>query len=204
MIGVVVSVPVACWRVPHAREFLETYHVPPPSTCYGFLLALVGEEDPERHRGVRLTMACTPGPVSTVLRTLWRVKSASLAPGVGANARPDYQELVTEREVAILFDSAVEAHEGPNLETRVTAALSAPSSIERYGGLSMGESSHLVNDIRRNDQPGGFEFFEVDPEGTATFPVWVDHVGASATTYVTGSWRSSVPPVERFVSIYAP
>ena len=42
MLGIYVSVPVACFRKGLAREFLETEALPPPATCYGFLLSLVG------------------------------------------------------------------------------------------------------------------------------------------------------------------
>ncbi len=45
MIGVYVSVPVACFRKGFAREYLETEVLPPPATCYGFLLSLVGETE---------------------------------------------------------------------------------------------------------------------------------------------------------------
>ena len=46
MIGLYVTVPVACFRKGLAREYLETEPLPPPSTCYGFLLSLVGETAP--------------------------------------------------------------------------------------------------------------------------------------------------------------
>ena len=42
MLGVYVTVPVACFRKGLAREYLETEPLPPPATCYGFLLSLVG------------------------------------------------------------------------------------------------------------------------------------------------------------------
>ena len=49
MLGIYVSVPVACFRKGLAREYLETEPIPPPSTCYGFLLSLVGETSRLRH-----------------------------------------------------------------------------------------------------------------------------------------------------------
>ena len=54
MLGVYVTVPVACFRKGLAREYLETEPLPPPATCYGFLLSLVGETDRRRHVGVRV------------------------------------------------------------------------------------------------------------------------------------------------------
>ena len=54
MLGLCVSVPVACFRKGFAREYLETEMLPPPATCYGFLLSLVGETDRTRHIGCRI------------------------------------------------------------------------------------------------------------------------------------------------------
>ena len=48
MIGLKVTVPVACFRKGFAREFWETEELPPPATCYGFLLSFVGETDRRR------------------------------------------------------------------------------------------------------------------------------------------------------------
>jgi CRISPR-associated Cas5-like protein len=42
MLGLRVTVPIACFRKGMAREYLETEMLPPPATCYGFLLSLVG------------------------------------------------------------------------------------------------------------------------------------------------------------------
>ena len=54
MLGIYVTVPVACFRKGLAREYLETEPLPPPATCYGFLLSLVGESSRLRHVGVRV------------------------------------------------------------------------------------------------------------------------------------------------------
>ena len=35
----------------------ETEELPPPATCYGFLLSLIGERDRRRHVGVRICPA---------------------------------------------------------------------------------------------------------------------------------------------------
>ena len=71
-----VEAPLVSFRNPHAREYAETYRVPPPSTVYGMLLSMVGEERRVRHSGARLALAVLGEPtVSTVLRTVWRVKN---------------------------------------------------------------------------------------------------------------------------------
>ena len=50
MIGLKVTVPIACFRKGMSRQYLETESIPHPSTCYGFLLSLVGETERERHQ----------------------------------------------------------------------------------------------------------------------------------------------------------
>src|SRR3954466_12574225 len=96
MLGVRVTVPIACFRKGLAREYWETEPLPPPATCYGFLLSLVGEVDRRRHVGARVCPGLLRAPeASTLLRTLWRVKDRAVGAGVGANIRPDYQEVLT-------------------------------------------------------------------------------------------------------------
>jgi CRISPR-associated protein Cas5t len=86
MLGVYVTIPVVCFRKGLAREYLETEILPPPSTCYGFLLSFVGETDRTRHIGCRVTAALLSQPEkSVVLRTAWRIKSRQLAMGAGNN-----------------------------------------------------------------------------------------------------------------------
>ncbi|MFB3788316.1 MAG: CRISPR-associated protein Cas5, partial [bacterium] len=75
MIGVYVTVPAACFRKGLAREYLETEIIPPPATCYGFLLSLVGETDRLKHVGVYVTPMLLNDPeCSVVLRKRWRIK----------------------------------------------------------------------------------------------------------------------------------
>src|SRR6476661_8866257 len=105
MLGVRVTVPVACFRKGLAREYLETEPLPPPATCYGFLLSLVGETNRQRHIG------CRVAPV----------------------------------ELAMWLDSADEAADADRLERRVRQALEHPASVNRFGGLALGESTHLVD-----------------------------------------------------------
>src|SRR6478735_6990538 len=104
MLGVYVTVPIACFRKGLAREYLETEPLPPPATAYGFLLSLVGEERRVRHVGCRICV---------VLRTVWRVKKQPL--GSGGNTRPDYQQLLTQVELAFWLDSTEEENGEPSL-----------------------------------------------------------------------------------------
>jgi CRISPR-associated protein Cas5t len=188
MLALRVTVPVACFRKGFAREFWETEELPPPATCYGFLLAMVGERSRHRHIGARVCPALLNRPErSAVVRTLWRVKDRNEPLGSGTNARPDYQELLTQVRLAIWLDSSEEVSGGPTLEQRVNRALDRSQEIERFGGLSLGESTHLVDEVSRlpiEREPA--RAYVVRERGRLSLPVWVDHVGSAATRYVTG------------------
>jgi len=252
MLGLYVTVPVACFRKGLAREYLETEPLPPPATCYGFLLSLVGEARRERHIGCRVAPGLLNRPAqSVVLRTVWRCKDKNywidptgrhhvvpatkkerdaflawtkekgwpnpefvVGLGTGTNARPDYQQLLTGVEALIWLDSRGEpADRSPCLEARVRQALREPSTVQRFGGLSLGESTHLVDEVcllndrlthRLGQRSTSAEVFLRHDRGRLTLPVWVDHVGSSGTNYVTGDMVAGplVPPdVERMPRI---
>ena len=191
MLGLRVSVPVTCFRKGLAREYLETEQLPPPATCYGFLLSLVGEANRQQHIGVRVTAAIIGQPdLSSVLRTVWRVKSKPL--GASGNTRPDFQQLLTGVELVIWLDSTDEPPSSQTLESRFRSVVCDRqfANVSRFGGLSLGESTHLVNDISHFlPQPSlQGKTFILAPKGRMTLPVWVDHVGSSGTNYVTGDF----------------
>lgn len=220
MTGLHLTVPAACFRKGLAREFFETEPLPPPSTGYGFLLSLVGEEDRQRHCGVRVAPAILGTPrVSTVLRTLWRHKAkqdGAIQPP--ANRRPDYQQLLTNLELILWLDSGDELHAGPTLEDRVLEALDPARrhAVRRFGGLSLGESTHLVNDVCLLPRSGGggapptgdWRIFLTAAQGARTLPVWVDHVGSIGTRHETGDLEphdpAAPPPRERMPQIQPP
>lgn len=206
MFGLYVSVPIACFRKGLAREFLETEILPPPSTCYGFLLSLVGETNRRRHVGARVTAGLlNTTELSVVLRTVWRVKSKPL--GSSGNTRPDFQQLLSGIELAVWLDSSEET-EAVTLENRVSDAVLRKdyAAISRFGGLSLGESTHLVNDILPlgEEHTGRGRTFLLSPRGRMTLPVWVDHVGSAGTRYSTGDLESTAlgaPPIDRMPKI---
>lgn len=198
MLGLYVSVPVACFRKGLAREYLETEPLPPPSTCYGFLLSLVGETDRRRHVGCRVAPALLNKPErSVVLRTVWRVKHTPL--GSSGNTRPDFQQLLAPVELAVWLDSSGEAGSGPTLKQRVEIALDKDrrDEVRRFGGLSLGESTHLVDEVltleryRARQEPthDAGRAFLLAERGRLTLPVWVDHVGSAGTRHVTGDFK---------------
>lgn len=192
MIAVQVTIPFACFRKGLAREFLETEPIPPPSTCYGFLLSLVGEQQRSKHIGARVAPALMAKPEkSTVLRTVWRVKKTPL--GSPGNTRPDYQQLLSNVQLLIWMDSSEEIETNDTLEMRVKSAMQNPTATDRFGGLSLGESTHLVNDICLFEaekhvlsDASKCSIFLHRAKGKLSLPVWVDHVGTSGTNFVTG------------------
>lgn len=210
MLGVYVTVPMACFRKGLAREYLETEALPPPATCYGSLLSLVGETDRRRHVGVRISPVLLNKPeLSVVLRTVWRVKKTPL--GSPGNTRPDYQQLLAPVQLLIWLESSEESA-ATSLEDRVRLALERPGEVSRFGGLSLGESTHLVdevssfeaNDARFAHLPSQGHAFLLSERGRLTLPVWVDHVGSAWTNYVTGDLvrgQLAPPPVERIPQI---
>ncbi|MCK5244362.1 MAG: type I-MYXAN CRISPR-associated protein Cas5/Cmx5/DevS [Desulfobacterales bacterium] len=178
-VSLLVTVSVCSFRKGYAREYLETEQIPPPSTIYGFLLSLVGEEDRYKYVGTSIALAILRKPeLSVVLRTTWRMKNKTLPAGVGNNRSPDYQEILTGLQIAIWVQS------GP-LADRVYFASKTPSQVDRYGGLSLGESRDLVNDIVWFPQwPHKEGYWLVhDPDGDMPLPVWVDHVGSKGTAW---------------------
>jgi CRISPR-associated protein Cas5t len=120
--------------------------------------------------------------------------------GCGTNARPDYQQLLAGPTAGdpficllIWLDSTEEGTVGDRLEHRVRKALTNPGTVARFGGLSLGESTHLVDEV--DLLPGKFaedyegqsgRAFVATKRGRLTLPVWVDHVGSAGTRFVTG------------------
>jgi CRISPR-associated protein Cas5t len=179
-VGVYVSVPVACFRVPRAREYFETFPCPPPSTVYGMLLSMVGEINRRAHEGAEIAMALLSEPsYSVVLRTLWRVKDRKKGPGLGNNRRPDFQELLTGTRLAVWIRKGVNEHNEPSLASRVHEALQKPSTVSRFGGLSLGESTHLVDEVAMLDNEGHKgRILMAEDDGDLSLPIWPDHVGS--------------------------
>lgn len=203
-VNIRVRTPVCGFKKSYAREFLESERVPPPATVYGFLLAFVGEEDRRQYMGARLALAITKRPqVSTILRTSWRIKDTKKPLGSDCNKRPDYQEILTELEIAIFVDDGA-------LADRLLLSQDW-SSISRYGGLSLGESRDLVDEVCFSPDWDGRDgdWLVSDNTGDLPLPVWVDHIGSKGTNW--GQFRLAkmpltIPPKEdpRWVTIQPP
>lgn len=179
-VGLYVSVPVACFRVPRAREYFETFPCPPPSTVYGMLLSMVGEINRRAHEGAEIAIALLSEPhYSVVLRTLWRVKDKNAGPGLGTNRRPDFQELLTDVQLAVWVRKGEQEYSDTPLAQRVETALGHPVTVSRFGGLSLGESTHLVDDVSRlQSQHLRGRLLVATEDGDLSLPIWPDHVGS--------------------------
>lgn len=194
-----IEVPIACFRQSRAREYAQTYPAPPPSTVYGMLLSLVGEMNRHKHCGVKIAIALVDKPQkSTVVRTFRRFKKKDIHDPV--NSRPDYQELLTEVKFIVWIDSQNEESQ-PSLSRRLQQAFDDPASINRFGGLCLGESRDLVNSITvlsPNHQNQSLQWLVQDEDGLLTLPYWVDHVGSKDTRWqryiILKSRELSYPP----------
>jgi CRISPR-associated protein Cas5t len=201
MLSLHVGVPIACFRKGMAREYLETEPLPPPATCYGMLLSLIGDTNRHQHIGARITAGILgETETSLVLRTVWRVKAKPL--GSQGNTRPDFQQLLTGAspeqpfvDLVLHLDSSEERDQVKNLEQQVMIALDPARrhTIHRWGGLSLGESTHLVDSISVASpewlRATGFRtqrVFLTNDEGSMSLPVWVDHVGSAGTRFACG------------------
>lgn len=179
--SVYVSIPVACFRVPRAREYFETFPCPPPATVYGMLLSMVGETNRRVHEGAEIAIAMLSVPSnSTVLRTLWRVKDRNEGLGQGTNRRPDFQELLTDVRFVVWVRRGSQETNERSLAQRVNETFTHPFSVSRFGGLSLGESTHLVDEVKLyNHTTENGRLLVKQEDGDLSLPIWADHVGAN-------------------------
>lgn len=187
-----VDVPMASFRPMWSREYQETYPVPPPSTIYGMLLSLVGveREEKKRHVGVKIAVALQDQPErGRIFRKFRRVAQSKEDVDPLTDRRPDYQELVLWLKFWLWVDDS--GANNPLVEKiRESLDKERQKSITRHGALCLGESSHMVNEIKLavgNVAPTANEgrFLARNKTGFLTMPVWTDH-------------RDDIPHVETF------
>jgi CRISPR-associated protein Cas5t len=177
-----------------ARDFKETYRYPPPSTVYGFLLSLVGEIDMDKHRGVRLAIGIIGDdpPISRILRKQRHHKFSKTHLGTYPTSKfskPNHHELLTDLQAVVRIDSSEEA-ETVKLADRVAIALSTPSQITRFGGLSLGESWAMVNGIRvYREADGPIRWLAKDNRGLIGLPIWINRQTGQGT-FQRFSWSN--------------
>lgn len=183
-----VDVPICAFRPYESREYQDTHPMPPPSAVYGMLLSLCGirREHRDRHLGVRIAFAIESVPErAKVFRKLRRGKGLD-------DLRPDYQDLLIGLKLQVWLQSGSDRAE-PSLVERVMAALDRPQTVDRFGGLSLGESSYLVDSIEYQEPQGEqmLYFLKPDPAGFYSLPVWIDH---AANTHLRK--RFSIEPMQ--------
>jgi len=102
-----------------------------------------------------------------------------------------FQEILCGLSYAVCVDSGEEKQ---SLENRIKVALTQPEKIHRFGGLSLGESRDLIDDIRILEHlPSQQEckWLLKNPNGEA-LPVWVDYQGSENThweTFILGDFN---------------
>jgi CRISPR-associated protein Cas5t len=169
-----------------ARDFKETYQYPPPSTVYGMLLSLVGEVDLNTHLGVKIAIGIIgkDSPISRIVRKQRHHKFSKNqleTYPTSKFSKPNHQELLTDLKISIKVDSNEETAT-LKLTERIAIALSTPSQITRFGGLSLGESWSLVNGIRSyRASDGEVRWLVKDKRGLIGLPIWVDRVTTQGT-----------------------
>ncbi|NJO74206.1 MAG: CRISPR-associated protein Cas5 [Leptolyngbyaceae cyanobacterium RM1_406_9] len=169
-----------------ARDYKETYRYPPPSTIYGLLLSLVGEIDMSAHLGIKLAIGIIGDdpPISRIVRKQRHHKFSKTHMGTYPTSKfskPNHQELLTDLQVVIQVDSTEEAAT-VKLVDRVSIALSTPSQITRFGGLSLGESWAMVNGIRAyRETDGVIRWLVRDSRGLISLPIWINRSTGQGT-----------------------
>jgi CRISPR-associated protein Cas5t len=172
-----VEVPICAFRPYASREYQDSFPVPGPSSVYGMLLSLLGvrREDKACHRGAEMVLGLEELPKrSKVFRKLRRGDELS-------DLRPDYQDLLMELRLWVWVRLGADPGRPP-LAERVGEALRHPETISRFGGLSLGESSYLVDAISLGKPPPEKLLFVMpDARGFYSLPVWVDHLDSRQT-----------------------
>ena len=165
------------FRPSWSREYQDTYPFPPPATVYGMILSLIGIEwhDKSKFAGMCMAIAMQGEPdISLVFRKFRRVPQSKKNADPLTERRPDYQDLLIGLKLWLwISDGNAEI----SIVERVRAILTKPygQTVSRYGGLSLGESSHLVNEISIRTPSGSGRFLCRDNRGYYHLPVWVHH-----------------------------
>ncbi len=134
-----------------------------------------------------LAVAALPGR-SKVFRKLRRGEDL---PGTRKGSRPDYQDLLMDLILWVWLRRGADLADPP-MSARVPAALADPATINRHGGLSLGESSYLVDRICIDSTPPERLIFLLsDEHGFYSMPIWIDH--GSRKNTVLGRFRLSDP-----------
>lgn len=195
------EIPIAAFRPYEAREFQESLPAPPPSTLLGMLMSYFGFEMDEREKFKGLRMASgIYGPESersVVLRRMRR--GAKKTP----QRNPEFQELLVDVSGISVFDFT-DVTDGSELVEKINKNKFHPEDIQRYGALSLGESSFMIDSIYF-DVPGNIEYrwMIIDPDGPYDLTTWIDFSKTENTRKERFSFleSSEIPPAAAWVTI---
>jgi CRISPR-associated protein Cas5t len=152
------------------------------------LLSLLGvpREDKARHRGAELALAVAELPSrSKVFRKFRRGSELE-------DSRPDYQDLLMDLTLWVWLRQGADSTNPPLSACIWTALHDKCASISRFGGVSLGESSYLVDVVAvDSNPPERLVFVTPDQRGFYSLPVWVDHV--TRTNTIVHRFRLSEP-----------
>ena len=168
-----IDVPMCSFRPYTSKDYQDTYPAPPPSTLFGMLLSLLGVEpqQAERFFGNRIGIAIKEeAEVSQIVRKMRRDPASGNI--TSPQYRPEYQEILTDLKVYCLIDDNEARQE--SLVSALNEALDKPESLDRYGGLCLGESTFLVDAIHRKKNPPECLLLQPDERGTLVMPVWTN------------------------------
>ncbi len=170
-----VDVPICSFRPYEARDYQETLTVPPPSTVLGMLLSLLGKPPSARADFSDASMCICVEPTGRPSVILRRMRRDPANRRTGEPAfRPEYQELLADLVLWVgLRGSLAEA---------VDAALTAPAAVVRFGAVSLGESTSLVDAVTPVPAPGpGARVLQPAREGDLLLTTEVDYAQRART-----------------------
>lgn len=210
MIGIHVWLSTGSWRPPMRSDYVESYVVPPPSTVYGALLSLVGETDPTRHVGCRVTAShvCHAG-TQIVLAHAWRQKTPGNPRGVGDNKTIRFEEIFHDVQIILWVDSSDESTT-PTLEQRLIQAENRRFRGRRFGIPCVGNATDTIHahQIIHNPPHQVTTFLLPGPvperRRSVCMPVWVDFSKyGPPNRAITGYYvpLDTAPPVDRMPQI---
>jgi CRISPR-associated protein Cas5t len=157
-----IEAPVASFPRRFAHDYKETYLFPPIRTIYGCILSLIGELDINAYPldCIKLGVINSCPEVSSICLSYRnpayspggkhvKTRTNVYPPGVYPSSlysKPNIKEVVTGTQVVAVIDNT-------HLANRVKIAL--VQGCDRFGILSLGESSAMVNVIREYRESDG-------------------------------------------------
>lgn len=190
----------AYFRPPTSRNMRDTYAVIPPATAEGFLLSLVGSTDRADAEGCKIDIFQRKG---------YEAQPVVVSRKIRRNKKPQKKDLpdppkegwsiVTPTENPIEKQQYLAEHEvflrveGGTLEQKLQQAFATNwESVDRFGALSCGESTCIVNSIDKipNKEVETEDFLWLKPtqKGRITLPIKQSYLDLSQTLWGRFQW----------------